>query len=179
MVIVIGVAIGYFLNTHDSPMIPYFCMNVSMGLVFFMIGNQFGRFEHNRVVIAISAIGYVAFLSTVPSIVGHHRNILLSGYYLLWPIYAYCGIVVFNNVCRWVEMSLSEKSFGFLRPLTFVGESTMILLVAHGLIYQSIVRYSTLDPWATVGLIVAAYVLVFTPWLIFRYKKAKRTGNLA
>lgn len=174
IIIVAGIAIGYVLNLHDDPMIPYFCMNVSMGLVFFMIGNKYGRFEQNRYVIAACALGYVVFLATVPSIVGHHRNVLLSGYYLLWPVYAYCGIVVFNNVCRWIELSLSERAFGFLRPLTFVGESTMILLVSHGLIYLSIVRYSILDPWATVGLIVVAYVLLLTPLALYNYKKASK-----
>ena len=172
IIIVAGVAIGYVLNMHDDPMIPYFCMNVSMGLVFFMIGNKYGRFERNPMVIAACAAGYVLFLATVPSIVGHHRNVLLSGNYLLWPVYAYCGIVVFNNVCRWIEMLLPEKVFKFLRPLTFVGESTMILLVSHGLIYLSIVRYSTLSPWATVGIIVATYVVVFTPVLVYRYRKS-------
>ena len=172
IIIIAGVVIGYVLNRHDDPMIPYFVMNVSMGLVFFMIGNKYGHLERNYKIVAACSLGYILFLITVPSIVGHHRNVLLSGYYLLWPLYAYCGIVVFNNVCRWIEMSLSERAFGFLRPLTFVGESTMILLVSHGLIYTSVVRYSTYPAWTTVGIILALYILLLTPLALYKYKKS-------
>lgn len=183
VVIALCVAIGYSLHLLNHPKVPFPLSNIAMGIAFFMVGNKWGHREGNKWLIAACATGYALFLAFGPSIVGHHRNILLSGHYLLWPLYAYCGIVVFDNLCRWIEgavAGLSERHGGRtdtvlasdpFRPLRWIGRHTMILLVSHGTIYMSFVHYSTASPWATVGMICLAYVICLAPLLWYDSRK--------
>lgn len=170
--ILAGIAIGYSLHALGNPL-PFYFPNIAMGITFFMIGYRFGRFEEKKGLFAICAAGYVTFLLFGCSIVGHHRNILLVGHYLLWPLFAYCGIVTFDNLCRWADTLLSRSALRDSRPLTFIGEHTLTLLVAHALIYMPVTRYSTLSPWQTVGVIFVGYVLFLTP-LLWREKRLKK-----
>lgn len=168
-VIVISIGIGFVLHLTDNPL-PFYVPNVAMGVAFFMVGYRFGRYETNKALLAIGMVGYVAFLLLGPSIVGHHRNILLAGDYLLWPLFAYCGIITFNNLCRFFNAALSLTVFAQYRPIEFIGRHTLILLVTHAFIYFPITRLSTLAPWQTVGIIFAGYLLFLTPLLLLKLR---------
>ena len=163
--IVIGISIGFVLHWTGNPL-PFYVPNVAMGVAFFMVGYRFGRYEANKTLLMVSVAGYIAFLLFGPSIVGHHRNILLTGDYLLWPLFAYCGIVTFNNLCRFLDAALSRSAFAQHRPIVFIGQHTLTLLVTHAFIYFPIMRLSMLTPWQTVGIIFAGYLLILTPLLI-------------
>lgn len=158
VLIVICIAIGYALPHDGSLTVPFYISNISMGIAFFMVGRRFGEYENNRWLLAICVLGYVAFLVFGCSIVGHHRNVLLEGHYLLWPLFAYCGIVIFNNLCMYADRFLSDSSLKDFRPLTFIGRHTLTLLVSHALIYVPVLHYSKLSPWQTVGIIVLGYL---------------------
>ncbi|WP_026367469.1 acyltransferase family protein [Bacteroides sp. 14(A)] len=161
---------GFVLHLTGNPL-PFYVPNVLMGIAFFMIGYRFGRIEENRTLLAVCLAGYAAFLIWGCSIVGHHRNILLTGYYLLWPLFAYCGIVAFNNLCRMAYATASVRAMRVLQPLAFIGENSMTLLVAHALVYYPVMYFSTLTPWQSVGVIFAGYVLLLTPLLLLKRRK--------
>lgn len=166
--IVVGIAFGYGFHLLANPHLPFYLANIVMGIAFFMVGYRFGRYESKGWLFALCLAGYVAFLICGPSIVGHHRNVLLQGHFLLWPLFGYCGIVTFNNLCRWVDGLLSRSALREFRPITFVGRNTMTVLIAHAFIYFPIQKLSPLTPWQNVGLIFAGYLLLLTPLLLLK-----------
>lgn len=168
--ILMGIGIGFALHLTGNPL-PFYVPNVAMGVAFFMVGYRFGRYEANKTLLVVSVVGYVAFLLLGPSIVGHHRNILLTGDYLLWPLFAYWGIITFDNLCRFLDAVLSRSAFARHRPIVFIGQHTLTLLVTHAFIYFPIMRLSTLTPWQTVGIIFAGYLLILTPLLLRKSRK--------
>ena len=168
--ILMGIGIGFALHLTGNPL-PFYVPNVAMGVAFFMVGYRFGRYEANKTLLVVSVVGYVAFLLLGPSIVGHHRNILLTGDYLLWPLFAYWGIITFDNLCRFFDTALSRSAFARHRPIVFIGQHTLTLLVTHAFIYFPIMRLSTLTPWQTVGIIFAGYLLILTPLLLRKSRK--------
>ncbi len=170
--IIAGIAFGYGFHLLANPHLPFYLANIVMGIAFFMVGYRFGRYESKGWLFALSLAGYVAFLILGPSIVGHHRNVLLEGEFLLWPLFAYSGIVTFNNLCRWVDSWLERSALKKCRPITFIGQNTMTILVAHAFIYFPIQKLSPLTAWQNVGLILLGYVVLLTPLLLM--KKAKK-----
>ena len=161
-----GVVIGYAFHCLSCPWLPFLIANVAMGVTFFMMGYCFNKFETNKWLIAVCLIGYLGFICLGNSIVGHHRNVLLTGHFLLWPLFAYCGIVTFNNLCRLIANAFSR----YIRPITFVGENAMTLLVSHALVYMPVVHFSTLTPWTTVGIIFIGYVFIL---VLIKFLKLK------
>lgn len=162
----VGVALGYGFHLLANPHLPFYLANIVMGIAFFMAGYRLSRYESNTWLFALCSAAYAAFLIFGPSIVGHHRNVLLAGEYLLWPLFAYCGIVTFNNICRWVERAVSRSVLRNFRPISFIGRNTMTILVLHAFVYFPIQRLSTLSPWQNVGLIFLGYLLLLTPILL-------------
>lgn len=163
-----GLTIGFVFHLVACSWLPFLIANVAMGIAFFMMGYQLHKYETRKWLFTVCLIGYVCFLLFGTSIVGHHRNVLLSGYFLLWPVFAYCGIVVFNNICRWMATLFSR----FTHPITFVGENAITLLVSHALIYMPVLHFSTLSPWQTVGIIFAGYAAILI--ILFLFKRNKR-----
>lgn len=161
-----GIAIGLGFNELACPWLPFPIANVAMGITFFMVGYQYRKFETNKWLRMACIAGYVCFLIFGCSIVGHHRNVLLEGHFLLWPVFAYCGIVTFNNICRWIAQVCSR----FIRPITFVGENAMTLLVSHALIYMPAVYLSPLSPWTTTAHIFVGYTLLIGCLVIVKRK---------
>lgn len=149
-----GLAVGYLFHLVQIPWLPFIIANVAMGITFFMMGYGYSKFESNKWLTATCAVGYVLFLVFGCSIVGHHRNVLLCGHFLLWPVFAYCGIVTFNHLCRLVAGVMKHT----IRPITFVGEHAMTLLVSHALVYMPAVHLSPFTPWTTVGIIFVGYL---------------------
>lgn len=161
-----GVVIGYCFHCLSCPWLPFLIANVAMGIAFFMMGYRFNKFENRKWLIVVCLIGYLCFISLGNSIVGHHRNVLLVGHFLLWPMFAYCGIVTFNNLCRLISQIL----FPFIRPITFVGENAMTLLVSHALVYMPVIYFSTLSPWETVGVVFVGYIVILSVVVIVKKK---------
>ena len=163
--LIAGVGIGFGLHLLNSPSVPFYVPNIAMGIAFFMLGRLMGKYENKSWLFAVCMAGYILFLASGCSIVGHHRNVLLSGHYLLWPLFACCGIVTFNNLCRWTDRVLLNGKLTF-RPITFMGEHTITLLMTHALVYFPVLHYSTLTPWQKVGIIFGGYLLII--FLLFK-----------
>lgn len=152
-----GLTVSYLhflVNGNDEPVLPVYIANVAQGIAFFMMGYMWSKYETNRWLMVVCMTGYVALQVTGYPIVGLHRNVLLQGPYLMWPVSAYCGIVAFNNVCRWI---------GRIAPLNYAGRHAMTLLLSHGIIYMTWVHYSTLHPVVTVVCIAICYALFLIP----------------
>lgn len=173
--ITIGLIIGYTLHLVNNPALPFYLANIPMGIVFFMIGYKFGRFEQNKYLFILSFIIYLIFIFIEPSIVGHHRNILLQGNYLLWPIFAYFGIVFFNNICQKADLYLSRYIKTENRPITIIGQNAMTLLVSHALIYNTIFQLSEMSVWKTVYLIFACYAVLVASIIYVQRKRIIKT----
>ncbi|MBO7171812.1 MAG: hypothetical protein J6V52_02510 [Bacteroidaceae bacterium] len=167
-----GTAFGYVFHLLDNPHLPFWAANIVMGVVFYLTGYKFSAYENNPWLRIVCFGGYAAFLLFGCSIVGHHRNVLLTGHYLMWPLFAYCGIVTFNTLCRWLDTALSSCALKGVRPVTFVGRHTMTILITHAFVYFPIQRLSPLSPWQNVGLIILGYVLLLVPLLLLKRKKA-------
>lgn len=151
----LAISYGHFLiNGNDEPLLPVWIANITQGIAFFMMGYQWSKYETNRWLMGICMAGYLGLQIWGYPIVGLHRNVLLQGPWLMWPVSAYCGIVAFNNVCRWI---------GRCAPLNYAGRHAMTLLLAHGIIYMTWVHYSTLPPVTTVVCIAICYALLLIP----------------
>lgn len=151
---VLGIAIGYLhfqVNGNGDPILPVYLANIPMGIAFFMMGYEWSKFETNRWLMVISFIVYIAMLIIEYPVIGLHRNVLLAGPYLLWPVVSFFAIVAFNNVCRWLK---------FCKPLNYAGRHAITLLVTHAFIYMTWVHFSTMTPLNTFICIVICYAII-------------------
>lgn len=164
--IILGFGIASIFHIMNNPRIPYYLSNIPMGLAFFMLGYWLNKYESKKWLIALCAAGYVLFLIGDTPVVGLHRNIHLAGNYYLWPVFCYCGIVFFDNLCKWIRLLLDKWGCNRFRPFSYLGKNSILLLISHGLIYMTIIHYSKLSPMATFLIIEALYLFVLIPAIV-------------
>lgn len=172
----IGVLLAYLWYLNRDLGLPVYLANIPMGLAFFMMGYSLKELETNHYVIGISLIVYIACLIWGFPIIGLHRNILLNGPFLLWPVSSYFCIVLFNFLCRKVCELICKWNirFSFFRT---TGRHAMDILITHGLIYMSVLHYSKLSPVPTLMIILASYALIL-PILIWVMNRKSRLSRL-
>lgn len=167
----VGFGIAFAMHVADNPRIPVYLSNVPMGLGFFMLGNMLHRYEHKVWLFIPCAIGYLLFLFLETPVVGLHRNVYLGGNYYLWPLFSICGIVAFNNLCKWLCAALDKIG----TPISFIGQHSIQLLVSHAFVYMPVLHYSKLSPIQTFLLIEGIYFLVLIP-AIFLWNSRRAKG---
>ncbi len=151
---VLGIAIGYLhfqVNGDGDPVLPVYLANVPLGISFFMMGYAWSKYETNKWLMRVSFIVYVAMLIIEYPVIGLHRNVLLAGPYLVWPVVSFFAIVAFNNVCRRIN---------FCKPLNYAGRHAITLLVTHAFIYMTWAKLSPFTPLTTFICIVICYALL-------------------
>lgn len=161
--VILGFGIASVLHILNNPRIPYYLANIPMGLAFFMLGYWLNKYESKKWLIAICAAGYLFFMVGDTPVVGLHRNIHLAGNYYLWPVFCYCGIVFFNNLCKWITELMDKWGCSGCRPFSYLGKNSILLLISHGLFYMTVIHYSKLSPMATFLIIEALYLFVLIP----------------
>lgn len=161
--VILGFSIASVFHILDNPRIPYYLSNIPMGLAFFMMGYWLNKYESNKWLLAVCAAGYLFFLASDTPVVGLHRNIHLAGNYYLWPVFCYCGIVFFNNICKFITGLLDKRGCNGFRPFSYLGKNSILLLITHGLFYMTVIHYSKLSPMATFLIIEALYLFVLIP----------------
>lgn len=159
----IGFAVAFGLHIADNPRIPVWLANIPMGLGFFFLGHLLSRHEGKAWIFIPCTIGYIAFIMSDTPVVGLHRNVHLGGNYYLWPLFSICGIVAFNNLCRWIGLALERTGLKKFRPVSFIGRNSILLLVSHAFVYFPILHYSTMPPVKTFLLIESIYFIVLIP----------------
>ena len=95
-------------------------------------------------------------------------------WYLLWFPASVAGCIVFNNVCRWIDMFgkkiFKNASCDIPFPiLKWIGVNAMTFYVAHGIICritQEIIGVyypQWYDTWQGLLIVIVAYVVIIVP----------------
>ncbi len=172
LITMIGFGIAFSLHIISNPRIPVYLSNIPMGLGFFMLGYLLHKYEEKRCFYFPCMAGYLLFLILATPVVGLHRNVHLDGNYYLWPLFSICGIVAFNNLCKWASHILGKIGKPHIRPVSFIGRHSIQLLVSHAFVYMPVLHYSTLSPIHTFLLIECIYLFILIP-AIFLWNKLR------
>ena len=161
--VVLGFGVAFSLHVADNQRIPVYFSNIPMGLAFFMLGNMCHQYEEKLWVFVPCLVGYLLFLFLDTPVVGLHRNVYLGGNYYLWPLFSICGIVAFNNLCKWLCLAFEKIATCHFRPISFIGQYSIQLLVSHAFVYMPVLHYSKFPPMQTFLLIEGIYFLILIP----------------
>ena len=121
-----GVGYLYWLTGFD---IPRYVASTATGLFYYSIGNLMADVQYKRTVFVVSVVVYLSFIFTKISFVDTNMNVLISGSYLLWPVFAISGIVCFNNLFLFLDGVLAK-----VRVLHHIGKYSMNYYVSHWVI---------------------------------------------
>lgn len=155
--------------------IPYWCVNSTTGLMFFVLGYWLAQYETKWWLWIPCVIVYIANCIWGFSAVGMRTNVLLCGNYWLNMPCVLAGIVTFNVLCRLIAEYMPRFSSAFM----FVGQYSMIIYVTHGLIYKTafelLKMYSptSIMPYSF-WIIIGAYLLFIPPICYIYYRLQKR-----
>jgi len=155
--------------------IPYWCVNSTTGLMFFVLGYWLAQYETKWWLWIPCVAFYIANCIWGFSAVGMRTNVLLCGNYWLNMPCVLAGIVTFNVLCRLIAEYMPRFSSAFM----FVGQYSMIIYVTHGLIYKTafelLKMYSptSIMPYSF-WIIIGAYLLFIPPICYIYYRLQKR-----
>lgn len=100
--------------------------NFSSGLVFYILGMKLSKLQYNKFVVAISFVILLLIGITKPTIVTMFGNFLLNdGIYLLWYPFCLAGIIVFNNLIKFIGFLFVHYHFDD------IGRNSMLYYVLH------------------------------------------------
>ena len=164
-IVIVGYVIAYLAYRFNHPLLPYWVANGASGLAFFALGYGLRNYEIKWWIVVPCILVYILCCFVGFPMVDMIFNKLLAGEYLLWIPVAFCGIVTFNALCRFIYKHVR------IRPIEIAGQNAMNIYVTHILIVLTctfLLEYfnlSQLYPYAT-WILLASYVL-FLP--IFCY----------
>lgn len=110
--------IGFLLalySEHYHIIRPFYVVNFFPAMFFYGMGFYMKEKQYHRIILFFALTIYSASF-VFPSTVDFQTNKLIQGNYFLWLIYAFAGIVVFDNVTKivktriWLFTSIGEKS---------------------------------------------------------------------
>lgn len=112
-----------FLANHGI----YWFGNICSGLLFYIIGMKFKQLQYNRWSVIVSIIVLVLIGFTKPTIVTMFGNFLLydDGIYLLWYPFCIAGIIIFNNIVKYIGKYFTHYHFDD------IGQHSMVYYVIH------------------------------------------------
>lgn len=174
LIMILGFGTAFALFLWNNPAVPVYCANIPMGIGFMMLGYMLGKYEHKLWLVLLCAASFVLMLIFATPVVGLHRNVLLKGYYLLWPLFGYTGSVTMDWICRLVRGLLDGIGLTKFRPISFLGERALLLLATHALIYMPVIHYANhihLSPLMLFLLIEALYLIILIPLVCTRRRK--------
>ena len=170
-VVLIGYVVSYLAYRFNHRLLPYWVANGASGLSFFALGYAMRDWEAKWWVVVPCMIVYIVGCVVGFPIVGMWSNTLFNGNYLLAIPIAFCCMVSFNAVCRFVCQYIH------LKPIEWVGRNAIIIYITHALIYKPIsVLFENFDlPLSgntILSIILFAYlVLIFLLFAVKRYLK--------
>lgn len=127
LVLVVSLLVAYLLNEIGYSK-PYLLANCCSGLFFYSAGHILKEYQYKTPIALLSMVIGIAILFMFPSIVDMRSNQLFSGNYLIWCIYSIVAIITFNNLSRYLRVTLITN------PLSFIGRYSMIFYVLHWII---------------------------------------------
>ena len=164
-IVIFGYLIAYLAYRFNHPLLPYWVANGATGLAFVALGYGLRDYESKWWIIVPCILVYILCCFVGFPMVDMIFNKLLAGNYLLWIPVAFCGIITFNALCKYLYQYVRIK------PIEIAGQNAMNIYVTHILIVLTctfLLEYfslSQLYPYAT-WILLASYVL-FLP--IFCY----------
>lgn len=171
-VVLVGYVVSYLAYRFHHRLLPYWIANGAAGLSFFALGYAIRDVETKWWLIVPCAIVYILGSIFGFPIVDMWPNEVVAGSYLLWIPVAFCCIVTFNAVCRWITQYVRVK------PIEWVGQNAMTIYVVHILIVTLFIELVlrrlniTIPSLWVVGLITAVYaaVLPICCWAVNKLK---------
>lgn len=101
--------------------------NICSGLFFYICGKELKERQYDKRILSLSLLVLVVLGITSPTIVTMFGNFKLydCGYYALWYPFCLAGIIVFNNLIKFVGKFLEHYDFDK------IGKNSMIYYVVH------------------------------------------------
>ena len=172
LISIIGVAIAFLCYLADKSWFPCIIPNVAGGLAFYALG-YFSRDKENQWWMIVTAIVIYAACCIIgyPGIYFHHNTASDTMTYLLYYPASFAGIVLLNNLCKWVNPLIKYSVF------RWIGKNSMNLYVTHWIILV-LLRLVVLDlldiqdDAMRFGLYVATMIITLPclNWLINKIK---------
>ena len=175
VVAVIGMILACTIHFLNYRMMPFTIYTFAWGLCFFCAGYVLKQYENNRWVIIISAIILLLTLMLTDISAVYKKEDTIEWYwYVLWYPASIAGCVVFNNVCRWIDIYGKKifKTAKFDMPfpiLKWIGVNAMTFYVAHAIICRitqeilGIYYPQYYNQWIGVGIVTIAYMVIILP----------------
>lgn len=168
-----GYIVSYLAYRFNHRLLPYWIANGAAGLTFFSLGYVMRDLETKWWLIVPCAVVYVLGCIFGFLIVDMWPNEVVTGNYLLWIPVAFCCIVTFNAVCRWITSVVRVK------PIEWVGQNAMTIYVVHILIVTLFIELilrrlnTTISSLWVIVLITAVYaaILPLCCWTVNKLKK--------
>lgn len=154
-------SIAYILNEIGFFTPTYFA-NIVTGLTFFTLGYCLKSLQYNKKMVIISSVLYFLIILFYPSQIHVHNNVLLMGNYLLCGISALAGIIFFNNVFKFFNISY----------LSFIGTNALVIYGVHKPIID--MCNTCLGRYMVNNNLIQLYTLVTTFFLLTSYLIAKK-----
>lgn len=126
---IIGVAIAFMCYLPNISWFPCIIPNVAAGMAFYVLG-YYCRDKENKWWMILLAIFVYAVCSMVgyPSIYFHHNTASSAAVYLLYYPASFVGIILLNNLCRWIDPYLKFSIF------RWIGKNAMNIYVTHWIV---------------------------------------------
>ena len=162
---VLGYGVAYLAYRYNHPLLPFWIANGASGLAFFALGYGLRDYENTWWIIVPCVLVYVFCCFIGFPLVDMMFNKLLAGNFLLWIPVAFCGIISFNALCRFMYQYIRIK------PIEIAGQNAMNIYVTHILIVLTcifILEYFDLSPLFpyTIWILLASYAL-FLPVICY------------
>lgn len=155
-----GYIVSYLAYRYNHRLLPYWIANGAAGLSFFALGYAMRDLETKWWLIVPCAVVYILGCIFGFPIVDMWPNEVITGNYLLWIPVAFCCIVAFNAVCRWIT------SVARVKPIEWVGQNAMTIYVVHILIVLLFIEfvlrrlYISIPAIGVIGLIITTYAVL-------------------
>lgn len=157
--ILLGYVISYLAYRYNHRLLPYWVANGAAGLSFFTFGYAMRDWEQKSWIVVPCLMVYVVGCIVGFPIVDMMGNHCLAGNYLLWIPVAFCCIIFFNALCKWLTVILRFKL------IEWIGRNSMIIYIVHALIFVSIYEivihyFCPMSGQLLLYLILLAYVVI-------------------
>jgi fucose 4-O-acetylase-like acetyltransferase len=125
----IGVAIAFVCYLPKLSWFPCIIPNVAAGMAFYMLGYYCQDKENKLWMILLAIIVYaVCCLVGYPGIYFHHNSASSTVTYLLYYPASFAGIILLNNLCRWINPYLKYSVF------RWIGENAMNIYLTNWIV---------------------------------------------
>lgn len=137
--------------------------NLPACISFLAMGKWFNKYQYNKYLLIISIILFVIIQLRYLSLVDIHGNMLKQGNYVVWWISSICGIVIINNLFKYINIHI----------LSAIGNSSMTYYVWHWIIMQMLIfacyMFNIENKWLCLWIVLCGEIFLISV-LFFKNK---------